>query len=435
MRRCLQVAFAILVVATTASAAPVNRNEVLKIVVNDTIQPITREYISRALDAANSNHDEAVLLELYTPGGLETSMREIITKILSSPVPVIVYVTPTGGRAASAGFFILESADVAAMAPGTNTGSAHPVLLGAKMDDVMKEKVENDAAALMRSYVSKRGRNVDVAETAVRQSKSFSEQEALAQHLIDYIAANENDLFRQLDGKTIKRFDGSETTLHLASPSVKIYEMTLKEHILNYLLNPNIAAILLVAGAFFIYLEFNTPGAIVPGVVGFIALLLAAFALNLLPTSFAALGLILGAFVLFGVEAKVQSHGVLTAGGIGLLVLGLLLLVDGPIPEMRVKLATALAVAIPLGTLTAILMTLAIKARHNKVQTGREALIGQIAVVRSPLTPEGTVSVMGETWNAVSRVPTETGARVRVRAVSGLQLEVEPEDIDNKVSR
>jgi membrane-bound serine protease (ClpP class) len=435
MKQFLQCVFVLATIPAVASATPNSRNEVLKIVVNDTIQPITEEYISRGLDAARNNHDEAVLVELYTPGGLETSMREIITKILNSPVPVIVYVTPTGGRAASAGFFILESADVAAMAPGTNTGSAHPVLLGAKMDDVMKEKVENDAAALMRSYVSKRGRNVDVAESAVRQSKSFSEQEALNQHLIDYIAPNEDELFRQLDGKTIKRFDGSQTTLHLASPSLKMYEMTLKEHILNYLLDPNIAAILLTVGIFAIYLEFNTPGAIVPGVVGFIAILLAVFALNLLPTSFAALGLILGAFVLFGVEAKLQSHGVLTAGGIGLLVLGLLLLVDGPIPEMRVKLATALAISIPLGTLTAILMTLAIKAHRNKVQTGREALIGQIAVVKSPLTPEGTVSLMGEMWNAVSRVPAETGAHVRVRAVRGLQLEVEPEDINNKVSR
>lgn len=432
MKRLIEFAFVLLTVSAAASAAPVARNEVLKVVVDDTIQPITREYITRALDSANSNHAEAVLLELYTPGGLESSMREIITKILASPVPVIVYVTPTGGRAASAGFFILESADVAAMAPGTNTGAAHPVLFGAKMDDVMKEKMENDAAALMRSYVSKRGRNVEVAESAVRQSKSFSEQEAFNQHLIEYVARNEDDLLRQLDGKTIKRFDGSQTTLHLSSPSVRMYDMTLKQHILNYLLDPNIAAILLSVGMFAIYLEFNTPGAIVPGVVGFIAILLAVFALNLLPTSFAALGLILGAFVLFGVEAKLQSHGILTAGGIGLLVLGTLMLVDGPIPEMRVRPVTALAIGIPLGILTAFLMTLAIKARRNKVLTGQEGLIGEVAVVSVPLAPEGKVSVMGEIWNAVSRVPADVGSRVRIRAVHGLQLEVEPEEAKDK---
>ena len=404
----------------------------VKVVVDDTIQPISQEYISRAIDLAQQDHAEAVLLEIYTPGGLVDSTREIISKILASSVPVIVYVTPTGSRAASAGFFILESADVAAMAPGTNTGAAHPVLFGAKMDDVMKEKMENDAAAFMRSFVSKRGRNVEVAESGVRQSKSFTEQEALTQHLIEYIAPNEEDLFKQLDGKTIKRFDGSQTTLHLSSPVVKTYEMTLKQRILNYLLDPNIAAILLTVGVFAIYLEFNTPGAIVPGVVGFIAILLAAFALTILPTSYFALGLILGAFVLFGLEAKLQSHGILTTGGIGLLVLGLLMLVDGPIPEMRVKLATALAISLPFGIITAVIMTLAIRARRNKVQTGQEGLIGEIAVVRVPLAPEGTVFVMGEMWNAVSRVPADIGSRVRVRAVHGLQLEVEPEENKDK---
>jgi len=432
MKQFIQFAFILLAFCASTSAESAGRQEVVKVVVDDTIQPISQEYISRAIDLAQQDHAEAVLLEIYTPGGLVDSTREIISKILASSVPVIVYVTPTGSRAASAGFFILESADVAAMAPGTNTGAAHPVLFGAKMDDVMKEKMENDAAAFMRSFVSKRGRNVEVAESGVRQSKSFTEQEALTQHLIEYIAPNEEDLFKQLDGKTIKRFDGSQTTLHLSSPVVKTYEMTLKQRILNYLLDPNIAAILLTVGVFAIYLEFNTPGAIVPGVVGFIAILLAAFALTILPTSYFALGLILGAFVLFGLEAKLQSHGILTTGGIGLLVLGLLMLVDGPIPEMRVKLATALAISLPFGIITAVIMTLAIRARRNKVQTGQEGLIGEIAVVRVPLAPEGTVFVMGEMWNAVSRVPADIGSRVRVRAVHGLQLEVEPEENKDK---
>ncbi len=431
MKRFITFAF-VLFAFSVAVSAPQPRPEVLKVVLDEAIQPSTKEYVIRAIDSAERNHDEAVLLELYTPGGLESSMREIISKILASPVPVIVYVAPTGSRAASAGFYILESADVAAMAPGTNTGSGHPVLLGTTMDPVMKEKLENDAAAFMRSFVTKRGRNVDVAESVVRQSKSFTEQEALTQHLIEYVAPHEEDLFRQLDGKTIKRFDGSQITLHLSSPAVKTYEMTLKERILNYLLDPNIAAMLLTVGVFAIYLEFNTPGAVVPGVVGFIAILLAVFALSILPTSFAALGLILGAFVLFVLEAKLQSHGVLTAGGIGLLILGLLMLVDGPIPEMRVKLATALVVSIPFGIITAVIMTLAIRARRNKVVTGQEGLIGEIAVVRAPLTPEGKVSVMGELWNAISRAPVDVGSRVRVRAVHGLQLEVEPEEAKEK---
>ena len=240
--------------------------EVLKIVVNDTIHPITDEYIGRALAEAQQHHDDALLIELNTPGGLLDSTREIMQKILASPVPVIIYVTPSGSRAASAGFFILESADVAAMSPGTNTGAAHPVSLGGgKMDDVMKEKIENDASALMRSVVAKRGRNVEVAESTVRQSKSFTEQEALSQKLIDYVASNEQDLFKQMAGKQVKRFNGQTVTLNLEGASVRPFDMTLKQHILAYILNPNVAFILLAIGALALYAEFNHPGAVVPG--------------------------------------------------------------------------------------------------------------------------------------------------------------------------
>ena len=422
LARISLVLASLLVLVTPAPAG-----EVLKLSIDGTINPITDEYIQRGLDAARQDHADAVLIELSTPGGLMDSMRSSIQRILVSPVPVIVYVNPSGSRAASAGFFILESADIAAMAPGTNTGAAHPVLLGTKMDDVMKEKMENDAAAFMRSFVSKRSRNVEIAESAVRQSKSFTDQEALSQHLIDLIAKDQAQLLESLDGKAVPRFDGSSTTLHLRGAAVKTFPMTLKQQILNYLMDPNISLVLLVIGALAIYVEFNTPGVVVPGVIGFIAVLLAVFALHLLPTSYAAVGLILGAFVLFALEAKFQSHGVLTVGGTGLLILGSLMLVDGPIPEMRVKLATALAVSIPFALITSFLMTVALRARRNKVQTGAQGLVGQLAMVRMPLTPEGKVELMGETWNAVSSAPVDVGARVRVRAVKGLQLEVEPE--------
>lgn len=410
-----------------AQNAPAASSHVLKIVLDDTINPITEEFIGRAIETAAREKDQAVLIELATPGGLLDSMRGIVSKILGSPVPVIVYVTPTGSRAASAGFFILESADVAAMAPGTNTGAAHPVILGEKMDPVMKEKLENDAAAFMRSYAGKRNRNVEVAESAVRQSKSFTDQEALSQHLVDYIAKDENDLFAQLQGKSIKRFDGSSLALQLANPQVASFNMSLKQRILDTLMDPNISFLLLAAGALFIYLEFHTPGAIIPGVIGFIAVLLAVFALHLLPTSYAAVAMILGAFVLFALEAKFASHGALTLGGTALLILGALMLVDGPIPQMRVRLMTALAVGIPFAFITAFLMNIALRARRNKVAIGQEALIGQTAVVRSPLTPEGKVVVMGELWNAVSSAPADVGSRVRIRSVDGLKLEVEPE--------
>jgi membrane-bound serine protease (ClpP class) len=406
--------------------------DVLKIVVDDAIHPITDELISRAIDTAAQQHDSAILIELSTPGGLLDSTRSIIGKILHSPVPVIIYVAPTGARAASAGFFILESADIAAMAPGTNTGAAHPVLIppggsSVKMDDVMKAKVENDSAAFIRSYVGKRGRNVDVAESAVRESKSWSDGEALQQHLIDIVAANEQELLKQLDGRVVTRFDGSKVMLHTANQPVRELPMTVRQRILAFIMDPNIAFILLAIGALALYAEFNHPGAVVPGVVGAIFILLAAFALNLMPVSHAALALIVLAFILFALEAKFATHGALAVGGIASLTLGGLLLVDGPIPEMRVRWWTALSVSIPLGIITSFLMALAIRARRQKSITGPRALIGSLGVTRTPLTPGGTVFVEGELWNAVApgRM-VSVGEQVRIRDVDGLVLSVEP---------
>jgi membrane-bound serine protease (ClpP class) len=404
-----------------------SRAEVLKIVVNDTIQPITEEYISRAIDEAKRRNDQAVLIEINTPGGLLESTRQIIEKITNSSVPIIIYVTPSGSRAASAGFFILESADVAAMAPGTNTGAAHPVLLnGGKVDDVMKEKMENDAAALMRSVAARRGRNVEVAESTVRQSKSFTEQEALSQHLIDYVASSEEDLFRQMENKGFKRFNGQDVTLKLSGQPLTPFSMTLKERILGHLMDPNIAFIFLAIGALALYAEFNHPGAVVPGTVGVVFILIAAFALNLLPTRFAALVLILGAFALFAAEAKFASHGVLTVGGIALLTLGGLLLVDSPIPEMRVHLLTALAVSIPLGAITAFLMSIALKARRNKMVSGAQGLVGETGIAQTTLSPRGKIFVHGELWDAISSGDVAAGQSVVVRRVDGLLLRVEP---------
>ena len=400
--------------------------DVVKVVVDDMIHPITAEYIERALNYAQQHKADAVLLELRTPGGLVDSTRAIIEKIEASPVPVIVYVFPSGSRAASAGFFILESADVAAMAPGTNTGAAHPVMFGGeKMDETMKSKMENDAAAFMRSFVSKRGRNVEAAESAVRQSKSWTEQEALKEHLIDYVAPNQAELLKMLDGKTITRFNGSTTVLHTSGRTVIEYDMSLKQRILAWMMDPNVAFIIFAIGMLALYVEFNHPGAVAPGVVGFICILLALFALNILPTRFAALALIVGAFVLFALEAKFQSHGVLAVGGIALMVLGAMLLVDGPIPEMRVKLVTALAVSIPLGAITVFLMTIALRARRSKVVTGEQGLVGAIGIVRSPLAPQGKVFVNGELWDAYSVLPLAMGEQVRVVRVEGLVLEVE----------
>ena len=426
MKSSARILFSLAAVFVLAS---ISRAEVLKIVVDDTVQPITQEYISRTIDEAKRRNDQAVLIELNTPGGLVDSTRKIIENITSSQVPVIVYVAPSGSRAGSAGIFILEAADVAAMAPGTNAGAAHPVVIGPfapKLDDEMKRKIENDTAALMRSVASKRGRNVEAAESAVLESKSFTEQEALSQRLIDYVASSEDDLFRQMEGKVVKRFNGQEVELNLSGQPIVPFGMTLKERILDYLMDPNVSFILLAIGALALYAEFNHPGAVIPGTVGVVFILLAAFALNLLPTRFAALVLILGAFALFAAEAKFASHGVLTVGGIALLTLGGLLLVDAPIPQMRVHLLTALAVSIPLGLITAFLMTLALKARRNKVVTGSEGMVGEIGVAETNLSPKGKVFVHGELWDAISPCDVSAGQSVVVNRVDGLLLQVEP---------
>jgi membrane-bound serine protease (ClpP class) len=409
------------VLLTGSSAA-----DVLKVVVNDAIQPVTAEYIARALEAAAANHDQAVLIEMNTPGGFSDSTDQIINRVLTSPVPVIVYVTPTGSRAASAGLFILESADVAAMAPGTHTGAAHPVGVLMKPDDVMMKKIESDAAAQMRSIVSKRGRNVEMAESAVRESKSFTDQEALDKKLVDYVATDEQDLFRQLNGKTLKRFDGTTVTLNLTTQPLRSFPMTLKQRILAYILDPNILFITLIIGALALYVEFNHPGAVVPGTIGVIFILLAIFGMHLLPIRYAAIAMILVAFALFAAEAKFASHGVLTTGGIVLLTLGALLLIDSPIPEMRVRLVTALVVSIPFGIITAFLMGIAVRARRNKIVTGEQGLVGEIGIAQTPLSPAGKIFVHGELWDAVASVGVPAGERVVVRQVDGLILRVDP---------
>ncbi len=414
------IVFVLFLASHTASA------DVLKIVVDDVIHPIVTERIARAIQEAQRIHADAVLIELRTPGGLVTATIDITHEILTSPVPVIVYVAPAGNRAASAGFYILEAADIAAMAPGTNTGAAHPVISGETMDPVLKDKLENDAAAHLRSYSGKRGRNVEVAESAVRQSKSFSADEALSNHLIDYIAKDENDLFHQLDGKTITRFDGSKTVLHLVGKNVIVQEETVKQEILSFMMNPSVSFMIFAVGLLCIFFEFNHPGAILPGVVGFIAVSISLYTLQLLPLRSMAVVMIIASFAMFVLEAKLQTHGIVGAGGIVLMVLGALLLVDGPIPQMRVQLWAALAVAIPIGIITIFLMTIALKARRNKVVTGEQGMIGEVAIVCAPLMPSGKVFVQGELWDAVSPVNVDAGHRVVVRKVENLVLYVEP---------
>jgi membrane-bound serine protease (ClpP class) len=278
----------------------------------------------------------------------------------------------------------------------------------------------------MRSVVSKRGRNVEIAESAVRQSKSFTDEEALQDHLIDVVAKDQEDLFKQLDGREIKRFGGGTVTLHSLGKAVHEFPMTLKQRILGYMMDPNVAFIIMAVGLLALYVEFNHPGAVLPGVVGLIFIILAIFALNLLPTRYAALAMILAAFVLFALEVKFGTHGVLAIGGIASMILGALLLVDAPIPEMRVHLITALAVSVPIGAITVFLISIAVRARRNKVTTGLQGLLGATAVARTSLTPEGKVFVHGELWNAIASAEVAPGDEVSIRQVEGLLLYVDP---------
>jgi membrane-bound serine protease (ClpP class) len=417
---------AIWVLALLAQAA-FGAPKAIAVDVDGIVHPITTEIVAHAIAQAKTEHAAVLIVRLNTPGGLMDAMRDIITRIVQSPVPVVTYVEPSGGRAASAGFFILESGDVAAMAPGTNTGAAHPVaMMGGEMDPVMKQKVENDAAAYMRSICEKRGKNAAVAETAVRASKSFTEREALDQHLIDLIEPNEDALLQALDGRAVTRFDGTTETLHTAGASVEIYEPTWRERLISAIADPNIALILLVIGALGIYVEFQSPGLVAPGVVGAILVLLGLAAISVLPINWLGAALLLLSFTLFALEVKFATHGVLGIGGAVSMVLGAVMLINSPVPEMRIHWSTAVGLALPFSAITMFLLSLAVKAKRNKVVTGREGMIGETGSAVTALSPEGKVFVHGEYWDAVAAKPVAAGGRVRVTGIDQLKLTVEP---------
>jgi membrane-bound serine protease (ClpP class) len=358
----------------------------------------------------------------------------MVGHMLDSQVPVIFYIAPAGARGGSAGFFLMEAADVAAMAPGTNAGAAHPVLEAGTPDETMKQKMENDAAAFLRSYVVKRGRNVAVAEDAVRNSKAYSADEALAQKLIDVIAADDTQLLSELDGRTITRIDGQKLTLHLSNAHVVTIAPTVREQVLGGLTNPNLSLLLLVGGALLIYLEFNVPGTIVPGALGTVMVLLAVFALNLLPIRGLAVSLLLAAAVLMVLEIKFASHGMLGLAGIVCLGFGTLTLVDAPIPELGIRPGVAIGLSLGFGIITLMLLRLAVRARQSKALMGPAALVGfagrAMEPIRSaPVMPGeavGRILVQGEIWQAVAREPLAEHTAVRVIGFAGDVLEVEP---------
>jgi membrane-bound serine protease (ClpP class) len=397
-----------------------------KFVLSDTIQPITQAELDRAILQASSDGARALLVELDTPGGLLDSTRTMAGAILRSKVPVIVYVSPEGARAGSAGFFLLESADIAAMAPGTNAGAAHPVVEVGKMDDIMAQKVQNDTEAFLRSYVTKRNRNAQAAEDAVHSSHSYTAQEALDQHLIDVIAANDWDLLHSLDGREITRLDGNKVVLHFTGARIDTIQPTLRDELLGWLVNPNIALLFLVCGGLLIYLEFNAPGTIVPGALGTLMVLLAVFGLDLLPIRFTSVLLLVAALVLLLLEAKFGGHGALAIAGIVCLTFGTLTLVAAPIPELAINVWVAIAVSAGFGAITVFLIRLAVRARRMKTRLGPSALVGSPARAMEPLTLQGHVLVEGEIWQAVAAEPIAAGTLLRVVGLENYLLHVEP---------
>ncbi|HMA52974.1 MAG TPA: nodulation protein NfeD [Acidobacteriota bacterium] len=402
--------------------------EVVKIKVDAPIHPVTSEYVVKSLERADRAGVDLIILTLDTPGGLDTSMREIIEKIVNAKTPVAAFVGPSGSRAASAGFFIALACDVFVMAPGTSTGSAHPVgisLTGQTMDPTMAEKVTNDAAAYIRTLAEKRGRNVRMAEDAVRKSLSYTEKEALEGGLVDFVAGSVEDIAARLDGRTIKRFDGSGRTLALAGKPIADWPMTFRQKVLLTISNPNLAYILLMIGLLGLFFEFSHPGAILPGVLGGISLLLAVFAFQILPINYVGLGLIILAVILFILEIKVQSFGMLAVGGIAAMLIGSLMLIKAPIAELRTSLSFVLPVVLAMSLIVLFLLTLVIRAHRRRSLSGREGMIGETGTARTDLSPAGTVFVHGELWEAEAAEPVRAGDKVKVIAVlDGLKIKV-----------
>jgi membrane-bound serine protease (ClpP class) len=397
---------------------------IIAITIDSAIHPITAEIVGHAIEEAQERKAAAILIRLNTPGGLLDATRVTMEKIIASPAPVVTFVTPSGGRAASAGFFILEAGDVAAMARGTHTGAASPVAIGQPMEEVMRAKVENDTSAMLRSVTEKRGRNREAAEKTVRDATSYTDSEALENNLIDLVVQDEADLLRKLDGREVTRFDGRKQKLATAGASTLEYELTTREKLISAIADPNLAFLMLALGGVLLYFEFTVPGLVGPGVAGAILFLLGMMSLSVLPINWAAVALLIAAVVMFVLEAKMTSGGLLGIGGAVAMVLGAMMLIEGP-PEFRIRLSTALAVTIPFAVITTFLVSLVIKAHQQPVATGGVGLMDAAGIASTDLSPSGKVYVHGEYWDATAARPVAKGAPVRVTRVEGLKLEVE----------
>ncbi len=418
-----KTAFAILLLSLLSIFCSGSQGTIRVVGISGPVNPITAKYIIRNLKQSARQGEQLFLVEMDTPGGLDIAMRDIVKEIFSSPVPVVVYVAPSGSRAASAGAIIALSADACAMAPGTNIGAAHPVSMGEQPDKVMQDKILNDAEAYVEGVARKRGRNIEEAKKMVRSSSSLSAEKAMELHLVDIIAANRADLLKKLDGRSIER-DGKKLILKLAGAVVVQHEMGTREKILNTISDPNVAYLLMMLGMLGLFFELSNPGVILPGVIGGISLILAFFAFQTLPVNYAGVLLILLALILFIAEIKIVSHGMLTVGGVISMILGSLLLFESSEPYLRVSWSVILFTVLAVTSFALIVIAKAIKVHRQRPASGMEGLPGEVGTAVSDIAPEGKVFVRGEYWNAWSEENISSGERVTVLDVEGMKLKV-----------
>jgi membrane-bound serine protease (ClpP class) len=407
-----------------ASSSHASRGTIRLLEVHGSINPATAFYLDRNLQESTQNKESLVLIEMDTPGGLDSSMRNIVKNIFASQVPVVVYIAPSGSRAASAGAMIALSADFCVMAPGTAIGAAHPVSLGGKPDAVMQEKIVNDMLAYVEGIAVKRARNPELIRQMVSKSLSLSAEKALEGNVIDFIASSRNSLIDKLEGKSVRRESGP-VTLELSNATVSLHEMTTREKILDVIGDPNIAYLLMMLGFLGIFFELSTPGVILPGAIGAISLILAFFAFQTLPVNYAGVLLILLALVLFIAEIKIISHGMLTVGGILAMILGSLLLFDSPEPYLKVSLSLILTTVFLVTGFAVFVIKKAVAVHRIKPSSGKEGLIGEKGYADSDITPAGKVFVRGEYWDAWSDSPIAHGDIITVVEVEGLKLKVQ----------
>jgi len=406
------------------AAAPLpSAKKIHLIEIDAPITPVVAEYIIKSIDRASKAGAEALIIQLNTPGGLVDSTQQVVMKMMASNVPTVVYVAPSGARAASAGVFITLAANIAAMAPTTHIGAAHPVQMQGKMDETMEKKAVNDLAAMMRGIAEKRGRNAKWAEDAVRQSVSITETEALKNKVIDFVAPDIASLVQAIDGKTVDVVIGKKT-LKTAGAEVVMIKMGFRDKLLGIISNPNIAYILMILGFYGLYFELSNPGAIFPGVAGAICLILAFYALQTLPINYAGLMLIILAIALFIAEAFITSHGVLGVGGTIAMLMGSVMLIDSPAPVLQISWAVIIPVVAMSAIMFIITVTIAVRVYREKPTTGKEGLTGMLATAKTDILSDGQVFMRGEYWNAWSDEPIKKGEQVIVISVEGLKVKV-----------